>query len=98
MDAHKVNVYDMQGVVLVVEIETYLHAEDAASLRDAAHTLKSSSANLGATALTKLCKSIELDSGNGELDRIHEELSLLKEELLVVRNALNKVLTVKNTD
>ena len=43
----------------IAEIEGALERGDAASLERAAHTLKSSSANLGATSLSALCREIE---------------------------------------
>jgi two-component system, sensor histidine kinase and response regulator len=42
---------------------------DAESVRQAAHALKSSSANVGAMAFADLCKEVELAAAEGKLDR-----------------------------
>ncbi|MBE0602186.1 MAG: Hpt domain-containing protein [Deltaproteobacteria bacterium] len=39
---------------------------DAESLRRAAHTLKSSSANVGATGVSDICRKIEAETGEGK--------------------------------
>ncbi len=44
---------------LVADVEAALAREDAGALRQAVHTLKSSSANLGATGLARLCADLE---------------------------------------
>lgn len=93
-----INIYLKSSSKLITQIEKSLTEKDAASLQFAAHTLKSSSANLGAAALVKLCKTMELASGNGELDSIHKEFILVKEEYIVVTNALKKILTINSAD
>jgi HPt (histidine-containing phosphotransfer) domain-containing protein len=45
---------------LIERIRAALAANDHEAVRTAAHTLKSSSANLGATALAELCRRLEL--------------------------------------
>jgi HPt (histidine-containing phosphotransfer) domain-containing protein len=42
---------------------------DAESVRQAAHALKSSSANVGAMAFADLCKEVELAAAEGKLER-----------------------------
>src|SRR6478672_3946669 len=44
---------------LISTMHTAIAAGDASTLRRAAHTLKGSSANLGATALSAICKTLE---------------------------------------
>ena len=43
-------------------------SNDAESIRQAAHALKSSSANVGAMAFADLCKEVELAAAAGKLD------------------------------
>lgn len=93
-----INLYLKNSNLLINKIEKSLTEKDAVALQEAAHTLKSSSANLGATVLVKLCKSMESDSKNGELNRVEEEFSLAKEEYKAVANALKKILTINNVD
>jgi two-component system, sensor histidine kinase and response regulator len=54
---------------------------DAKALRHAAHTLKSSSAAVGATQLSQLCRSLEFGAAAGEL----ESIPLLRIEQAITR-------------
>lgn len=54
-----------------------LHQADAKRVMQVAHSLKGSSANLGATRMTALCNQLELMGRDGNLDggvRLHQEL------------------------
>ena len=52
---------------LLEEMERSAARGDAVSLRRAAHTLKSTSASLGAVRLSAICRGIEAAANNGEL-------------------------------
>ena len=52
---------------LIEDIETGIAANDAAKVKMAAHTLKSSSAYLGATTLADLCNKLESKAANDDL-------------------------------
>ncbi len=52
---------------LISDIETGIAANDAAKVKMAAHTLKSSSAYLGATTLADLCNKLESKAANDDL-------------------------------
>jgi len=52
---------------LVGRIRTGLATNDQEAVRIAAHTLKSSSANLGATRLAELCRQLELAARAGSI-------------------------------
>ena len=87
---------------LVELIDAYL--EDApnrvANLRDAfdsgnmenvineAHTLKSSSANIGAMALSALAKQMEFAGRNGQFEGMAEEVQRVEMEFIRVKTAL----------
>ena len=64
---------------------------DAALVRRAAHTLKSSAANLGATALSKLCGTLEAQALAGELDAVAAQTDVLHFELDGVMAALSSL-------
>ena len=55
-----IKTYLTTAAKLVTDAERALEQGDADALRHAVHTLKSSSANLGATALSKQCAALEL--------------------------------------
>lgn len=54
----------------LVEIESGLATGDTKLLERAAHTLKSSAANVGAAALSKLCREIEERVRNSDLQSL----------------------------
>ena len=65
---------------------------DGQSLRMAAHTLKSSSANVGATDLSELCRKIEEMARAGEMPAAGDLLlGRLEEEYRSVREALSAI-------
>lgn len=65
---------------LLVEIEEAVGEADGKKIRSTAHSLKSSSANLGADILAAICKELELMGKNDELDGSHEKFEELKQE------------------
>ena len=65
-----------------------LHASDATDLEEAAHKLKGSSGNLGATRLRDLCQQLENLGREGSLQNAHELFASLEEEFARVRTEL----------
>ena len=63
---------------------------DRAAVRMAAHTMKSSSANLGAMKLSALCEELECEADIGELSTGHPQLSIIRHEFSVVSAELEK--------
>jgi TMAO reductase system sensor TorS len=61
---------------------------DAPAVRQAAHSLKSSSANLGATELAARCKTLELEARFNNIVPSAEQLQGLEIEFTAVRDAL----------
>lgn len=61
-------------------------------MRHVCHTLKSSSASLGALQLSERCAEIEQMVRNGETDGIEARLDLMLEGLVEVRQALTTLL------
>ena len=70
--ADLINIYLTDAPRYLGDIKVAISTSDAASLKVASHTLKSSSANLGAMLLSELCKELEMmaravcESGNVE--------------------------------
>jgi len=73
---------------LLAQLEQAALAPDFAALREAAHSLKSSSANLGAMALSAAAKRIELGARMQTLDRPAVAVAILADEFARARNAL----------
>jgi HPt (histidine-containing phosphotransfer) domain-containing protein len=74
--------------LLAREINDAKEMGDSAAMARAAHTLKSSSAQLGAAKLSALCKEIEALGRAQSTDRIEDLLRELATELERAREAL----------
>jgi two-component system sensor histidine kinase/response regulator len=76
---------------LVTDAERALEQADADSLRHAVHTLKSSSANLGATALSKQCAALELLARSRRLHAARRDWPAARAEYERVAQALRAI-------
>jgi HPt (histidine-containing phosphotransfer) domain-containing protein len=72
-------------------IDRAIQEGDAMQLRSYAHTLKSSSATLGATTLSLLCRELETVSHTGNVDAGLDRLPQLKVEYDRVKIALQRI-------
>jgi HPt (histidine-containing phosphotransfer) domain-containing protein len=84
-----VNTYIKDSVELIQSARAAYKNQDIEGLRRAAHTLKSTSANFGATKVSALCKELELTAKTGQLegaegllDRIEKEQARAEAALL----------------
>ncbi|MGD8977771.1 MAG: Hpt domain-containing protein [Gammaproteobacteria bacterium] len=75
-----IETYSRNAEALVSGLHRALQDGDIELVRRNAHTLKSAAANLGATALSELCRQLEecarsgdIDSGADLFERLHEE-------------------------
>lgn len=91
--ADLINSYLQDAPTLLANIETAIRQQDAPELRQAAHTLKSTSASLGAKALAQQCKAIENLARNGNTDISSEQVAQLQTELAIVQEELARNLT-----
>ena len=76
---------------LLTDLEQGLAASDGERVRRAVHTLKSSSANLGATALACLAGELEAAARDGHLDEVAKRLDVLHFEMDGVIAALREL-------
>ena len=90
--ARIVNVYLEDAPQLVAQLEQAALGPDFEALRDAAHSLKSSSANLGAMALSAAAKRVELGARMQALDRPAVAVALVVAEFERARGALQAYL------
>ncbi len=77
---------------LVPQLRAAQAAADAAGIRHVAHTLKSSSASIGAVKLSRLCAEMEAMARQGETEGMHEQISALCIEIDAVLDALKYTL------
>ena len=73
--ARIVNMYVEKSPELISAIEEGVAANDCDKVKMAAHTLKSSSAYVGASALAEVCSKIESKAVNGQLTETAEDIS-----------------------
>ncbi|MEH2437013.1 MAG: PAS domain S-box protein [Nostoc sp.] len=78
---------------LVQDISTAITTQDAQTLLNTAHQLKSSSASVGAIALSQLCKVLEAQGYSSKLENSLELISQLYQEYEQVKAALEQELT-----
>ena len=85
---HLVDVFLADTPRLVAALEQAATGPDYEALRDAAHTLKSSSANLGAMSLSAAAKRVELGARERLLERPAVAVALVANEFSRARAAL----------
>ena len=85
-----IGAYHEQSPQLLSELKRAALAQDTDAIARAAHSLRSSSANLGATRLAVLCKQIESSAREQHLDAARELLDALEREYRKVSAALRE--------
>jgi two-component system sensor histidine kinase/response regulator len=84
-----IRIYLENSPKLIQDMEAALAAGEAKNLMRAAHTLKSSSASMGALRLSSLSKAIEIAARNQALAEIGDSIVRVKVEFDAARVALN---------
>jgi two-component system sensor histidine kinase/response regulator len=87
--AKVLGLYSSSSLALTDAIRTATQSNDAESVRQAAHALKSSSANVGAMAFADLCKDVEVAAAQGKLDQARVLVDALLAEHRKVLQALD---------
>ena len=70
---------------------------DMAAIRHVVHTLKSSSASIGALSLARICAEIEASIRAGSLSDLPPQLDAMDRELAAVLQAVTPMLTTPGT-
>jgi signal transduction histidine kinase/DNA-binding response OmpR family regulator len=86
--AKVVDLYASSSQALTEDLRSAAHSQDANGMRQAAHALKSSSANVGALAFAELCKSVELAAVEGRIAEAQGLLPSIEAEHQKVLRAL----------
>ena len=87
-----VRIYLEDSPKLISQIQTALDNRDCAALVAPAHTLKSSSANLGALALSDIAKTIEKSARNSDINTPLQQGAGIAVEFERVRMALSAII------
>ncbi len=83
-----ISTYRTTAIRLLADGVAALGRDDGTALRQAAHTLKSSSANVGALELARLCSETELLARGGQMPRARAQWRQVQGELERVQLAL----------
>jgi HPt (histidine-containing phosphotransfer) domain-containing protein len=86
--AKVLGLYSSSSLALTDAIRAASASNDAEGVRQAAHALKSSSANVGALAFADMCKEVEVAAAQGELERARVLIDALLAEHRTVLLAL----------
>jgi HPt (histidine-containing phosphotransfer) domain-containing protein len=90
--AKVVGLYFSSSLALTDAMRAAAYTRDAAGIREAAHALKSSSANVGALQFAQLCNEVEMAAAQGQLDCARA----LVDELLVEYKHVLQALDAQN--
>ncbi|NOZ62352.1 MAG: PAS domain S-box protein [Calditrichaeota bacterium] len=87
-----IQIYLEETPKLLAQLTESMKLKKKEEFTRAAHTLKSSSANLGAMALSEMNKKLEKKGREGDIDGVSEEVEEVKAEFARVKAALEKFL------
>jgi signal transduction histidine kinase/DNA-binding response OmpR family regulator/HPt (histidine-containing phosphotransfer) domain-containing protein len=90
--ARVASAFDTSVARLMPQIQEAMQSTDLTVIRHVSHTLKSSSASIGAVKLSKMCAEMESMARQGQSDGMTERILLLQAEVEVVRLALQRML------
>jgi two-component system sensor histidine kinase/response regulator len=83
-----IHLYFETGAKLMESMDEAIEENDWGRLQHAAHTLKSSSAHVGAVTLANLCRELELGARNGHIENVGAQLSEIHRQFACVSRVL----------
>jgi HPt (histidine-containing phosphotransfer) domain-containing protein len=86
-----IDAYLGEAPTLLDQIETAIGANDADALRMAAHSLKSSSGNIGGNGLSDIARELENLGRDGKADATGDLLAQAQQEFSRIEAALNEI-------
>jgi HPt (histidine-containing phosphotransfer) domain-containing protein len=81
----------------LIELRRALDAGDTPTLTREAHTLKSSSANVGAMKMSEIARELEIAGRTGEMGRMAEQVTRTETEFELVKAALKALRSALQT-
>jgi len=93
--AQVIQIYLDSTPALIEQLRTAIRNSDHDAIRAAAHSLKSSSANLGANTFANLCRSVEMAARDGSMGPDVPAINEVEHEYAAVRHALEAELEAK---
>lgn len=91
-----IKAFEVSAARLLPQLQEAQRTNDLASMRYVAHTLKSSSASIGAVKLSQLCADTESKIRTNHLENLDEGVQALRAELAIVLQALTRLLDAKS--
>jgi HPt (histidine-containing phosphotransfer) domain-containing protein len=86
-----IDTYNEETAGLIEELQVALEARDAATLRRCAHSIKSSSASLGALAFSEQARELEVMGKAGDLSGAGPKVARLAEAFPQVKRCLEEL-------
>jgi len=90
--ARVIKAFETSAARLIPQLRDARRADDPAGVRHVAHTLKSSSASIGALKLSQLCAEIEAKARTDGLEGLDPRIESMCAEIEVVLQALKRLL------
>jgi len=87
-----ISAYLSSTASLIVTLKEAYSVMDIEGTQNSAHSLKSSSANVGAITLSELCKELEMNCRKNTMENAELLIAEIDSELALVRDVLNKEL------
>jgi len=88
MLARVINLYLAESPKLIQKLKQAAGAGDARQIEGSAHSLRSCSANLGATVLSRYCEEIEASARSADTEEARKILAKIETEHSCVQSAL----------
>ena len=85
-----VSAYLKSSEPLVASLSEAVENNDFKVVHDSAHSLKSASANVGATVLSEVCKELEINCNKNTYDTAMDLVFTIETEFKRARDVLNK--------
>jgi signal transduction histidine kinase/CheY-like chemotaxis protein len=90
-----IRAYIASSESLIAELRYALAGNNLEALQNAAHSLKSSSANVGAITLSEICRELEMNCMKNTLESTTDLVSAMESEYLLVKVELNREMDSK---
>lgn len=92
-----IQAYFSSSPPLIAQLQEAVVVKNREALQNAAHSLKSSSATVGALKLSEICRELEMSCRNKTLENATDRVAAIASEFLEVKEVLNKKITSRKS-
>ena len=89
-----VSAFDSSVARLMPQLQDALDTNELGGIRHVAHTLKSSSASIGAMKLSRMCSDVESRARHEQTEGMADRIAQLQAEVEIVRVALKRIVSL----